>query len=240
MSLRAPGPMLKEPVLMKTLVVSSTLFEVAESLKREVEVSGDGMGTPGTVLEGKRCDFLITGVGQVACAAHLTRTLARRPYERVIQAGIAGSFSSDTPIGSVALVGEEAFGDLGAEDHGSFLDLFDMGLLKRSAHPFTDQFLVAPTVELPCFFGLPRVRSVTVNRVLSESQSIAWIRERYAPQIVNMEGAALFYVALLEKVPFVALRAISDMVGPRDKSAWKIPEAISALDGVLARVIEEW
>jgi hypothetical protein len=30
------------------------------------------------------------------------------------------------------------------------------------------------------------------------------------------------------------------MVGPRDRSAWKIPEAISALDGVLAKVIEEW
>lgn len=236
----APVAIFEGAVLMSTLVVSSTLFEVAESLKREIGVLGDGMGVPGTVLKGKRCDFLITGVGQVACAVHLTRTLAHGSYERVIQAGIAGSFALDAPIGSVALVGEEAFGDLGAEDHGSFLDLFDMGLLKRGSYPFTDQFLVAPVVELQSLTGIPRVRSVTVNRVLSESQSITWMREKYAPQIVNMEGAALFYVALLERVPFVALRAISDMVGPRDKSAWKIPEAISALDGVLARVIEEW
>lgn len=226
--------------LVSTLIVSSTLFEVAASLQREVGVSGEGVGTPGTVLEGKRCDFLVTGVGQAACGIHVSRTLARRSYDRVIQAGIAGSFSPEVPIGSVALVAEEAFGDLGAEDHGSFLDLFDMGLLKRGDTPFSEHLLVAPTVELPSLAGLPRVRSVTVNRVLSEARSIAWIRDRYDPQVVNMEGAAFFYAALFEKVPFVSVRAISDMVGPRDRSAWKIPEAISALDGVLAKVIEEW
>jgi futalosine hydrolase len=226
--------------LVSTLVVSSTLFEVAASVQREFGPAAEGMGAPGTVLEGKRCHFLITGVGQAACGVHLSRTLARRPYDRVIQAGIAGSFSPEVAIGSVVVVGEEAFGDLGAEDNGSFLDLFDMGLLKRGASPFSDQLLVAPIIELPILARLPRVRSVTVNRVLSEARSIAWIRDRYAPQVVNMEGAAFFYAALLEQVPFVSLRAISDSVGPRDRSAWKIPEAISALDGVLAKVIEEW
>lgn len=225
---------------MSTLVVSSTRFEIAASLKREVGESGEGMGTPGTVLQGKRCDFLISGIGQAVSGVHLSRTLAQRSYDRVIQAGIAGSFSPDVPMGAVAVVAAEAFGDLGAEDNGGFLDLFDMGLLTNGAGPFTDRFLVAPNIDLPCLAGLPRVRSVTVNRVLSEAGSIAWIRERYAPQIVNMEGAAFFYTALLQKVPFIAIRAISDMVGPRDRSAWKIPEAVSALDGVLSRVIDEW
>ena len=225
---------------MRTLVVSATLLEIAPSVEREVGRNVDGVGAAGTVLRGKGCDFLITGVGQVACATHLSRTLATGSYDRVVQAGIAGSFTPKLPIGSVAVVTEEGFGDLGAENHGGFLDLFDMGLMKEGDSPFTDRFLRAPDVKLSSLSQLPRVRSVTVNRVLSEPHSISWVRDRYSPQIVNMEGAAFFYAALLHKIPFVSLRSVSDMVGPRDKGAWKIPEAVAALEGVLSRVIPEW
>jgi futalosine hydrolase len=161
-------------------------------------------------------------------------------YSRAVQAGIAGSFVSDNPIGSVAVVSEEGFADLGAESHGSFLDLFDMGLVQEDAPPFSGRFLVAPALELPSLVGLPRVRSITVNRVLSEAHSIAWARDRYTPKLVNMEGAAFFYVALLHTLPFLELRSISDMVGPRDKSLWRIAEAVEALDAVLDGVVGEW
>ncbi len=225
---------------MRTLVVSATALEVAPLIEREVGSRLDGVGTPGTLLSGARCDILITGVGQVACAAHVSRALMSGKYARALQAGIAGSFTLDIPIGSVAVVAEEGFADLGAESHGSFLDLFEMGLLREDVAPFSGRFLVAPTFEGASLAGLPRVRSVTVNRVLSEAHSIAWVRERYSPSLINMEGAAFFYVSLLYNVPFVALRAVSDMVGPRDKGAWRIAEAVAALDGVLSRVVGEW
>ncbi len=223
-----------------TLIVSATATEVAPLVERETGSRLTGMGEPGGIVQGNRCDFLITGVGQVACAAHLSRALMSRKYSRVVQAGIAGSFTPDIPIGSVAVVSEEGFADVGAESHGSFLDLFDMGLLSEGSHPFSGRFLVAPSVELPSLRGLPRVRSITVNRVLSESHSIAWARDRYSPSLVNMEGAAFFYVALLHQVPFLELRSVSDMVGPRDKSTWRIAEAVDALDSILTRVVGEW
>lgn len=226
---------------MTTLIVSATALEVAPLVERETGTRLEGMGEPGSLVQGNRSDFLITGVGQVACAAHLSRLLmGSKKYSRVVQAGIAGSFTPEIPIGSVAVVSEEGFADVGAESHGGFLDLFDMGLLREDAHPFSGRFLVAPAVELPSLGGLPRVRSITVNRVLSEPHSIAWARDRYSPSLVNMEGAAFFYVALLHQVPFLELRSVSDMVGPRDKSAWRIAEAVDALDGVLTRVVGEW
>lgn len=225
---------------MSTLVVSSTLLEVAPIVEREVGVLGEGRGRAGALFKGKRTDFLITGVGPVPCAVYLTRILATGAYQRVVQAGIAGSFVHDIPIKSVVVVTEEGFGDLGSEDHGSYLDLFDMGLLLKHEEPFVNGFLPAPVISLKCLKGLPRVRSVTVNRVLSEAESVAWIVDRYNPQVVNMEGAAFFYTALTFKLPFLAVRAISDMVGPRDKSAWRIPEAVHALDVVLEQVLEEW
>ncbi|MDD2492134.1 MAG: hypothetical protein PHV12_08105, partial [Bacteroidales bacterium] len=51
----------------------------------------------------------------------------------------------------------------------------------------------------------------------------------FKPQIESMEGAAFFYVCLLEKIPFVELRSVSNEVGERDRSKWNIPLALSQL-----------
>jgi futalosine hydrolase len=223
----------------RTLVVSSTLFEIAALIERETGRRVEGMGTAGTLINGTWCDFLVSGVGPVACGVHVTRVLATGRYDQIIQAGIGGSFVADLPVGSVVVVSEEAFGDLGAESNGSFLDLFEMNLLSKDQAPFIDRLLMAPTWELSALDGLPRVRAVTLSRVLSEPQSISWITERYSPQVANMEGAALFYAALLHGVRFLSMRAISDMVGPRDRGAWKIAEAVSALDQALQGTMGE-
>ena len=51
----------------------------------------------------------------------------------------------------------------------------------------------------------------------------------FAADIESMEGAALHYVCLLQKVPFLQLRSISNKVGVRDKTKWKIKTAIDNL-----------
>lgn len=223
-----------------TLVVTATALEIAPSVARETGEVIEGVGRAGTRIAGHRCDILITGVGQLQSAFHLGRALSTGQYKRVLQAGIGGSFVDSLPIRSVVVVGEELLGDVGAEDHGSFLDLFDMGLLAEGEFPFVGKGLLAPLVDLKSLEGLPRVRSLTVNRVLGEPHSIAWVERKYSPHIVNMEGAALFYACLRESVPFVSLRAISDRVGPRDKSAWDIKGAVSALDHVIQSALPEF
>lgn len=224
---------------MSILLVSSTLFEVGDLIYRESGERVEGLGVPGTLIKGKRCDILVTGVGQCLCGVHVTRALMQGGYSHIIQAGIGGSFTPEIPIGSVVVVGEEVFGDLGAENQETFLDLFDMGLLREGLPPFRSRSLMAPETTLTCLAPIRRVRSVTVNRVLDDARSIEWIRKTYAPDVVNMEGAALFYAAHAHDVPFTALRAISDMVGPRDKSSWKIPEAVRALDSALEPLVSE-
>ena len=54
-----------------------------------------------------------------------------------------------------------------------------------------------------------------------------------------MEGAALHYVCLQEKVPFIQLRAISNYVGERDKSKWKMQEAITNLHNELLKLLNQ-
>jgi futalosine hydrolase len=130
----------------------------------------------------------------------------------------------------VVRVTEEVLGDFGAESEGTFLDIAEMKLLPEIGSPFRSGILKVSEPSCAGALGLEGVRSVTVNRTLAEPRSIEWVTRRFAPDIVNMEGAALFYACLLHGVPFIELRAISDLVGPRDKSSWDIPGAVHALN----------
>jgi len=223
----------------RVLLVTATAFEVQPILAHlgYNQPGAQGLGNPGSCIECQGFDCLVTGVGQLQCAAHLMSLLSNKRYDRVVQAGLAGSFSPSFPKCAVVQVVEEALGDCGAEADGSFLDLGDMGLLPKDQFPFSQGLLKAPSPAPWCDCDLPTVRSVTVNRTLGSLASINWVKQRFAPDVVNMEGAALFYVCLLKGIPFVELRAVSDMVGPRDKSAWDIPGSISALAPKVIQVL---
>jgi futalosine hydrolase len=54
-----------------------------------------------------------------------------------------------------------------------------------------------------------------------------------------MEGAAIFYVCLMENIPFAEIRSISNYAGEMDKSKWNIPLAIKILCETVEKVMEE-
>jgi futalosine hydrolase len=226
---------------MKVLLVSATTFEVQPTI---IDAGFAGsftsrLGTPGEEYSLSSFDCLVTGVGQMQCAAWLSKTLSQRRYDVVVQAGIAGSFTDRYPHRSVVVVEEEIVSDLGAEAPHGFLDIFEMGLAPRDQRPFSDGILRARPLECLESLGLPRARAVTVNRVLSNPKSIAWVEERYKPDVVSMEGAAFLYTCLMHQLPCVQLRAISDRVGRRDTSTWDISGAVVALNRELKVVLRE-
>jgi futalosine hydrolase len=52
-----------------------------------------------------------------------------------------------------------------------------------------------------------------------------------------MDGAALHYACLIEHIAFIELRAVSNFVGERDKTKWKLIEAITVLNEKLRRIL---
>jgi futalosine hydrolase len=62
----------------------------------------------------------------------------------------------------------------------------------------------------------------------------------FDPDIESMEGAAIFYVCLLEKVPFLEIRGISNYVDIRDTDKWDIPTAIENLTNELFRFLRKF
>ena len=187
--------------------------------------------------ENKALDVLITGVGVPATIYLLQKTIQQIQPDLIIQAGIAGTFSEKQLLGEVVLVKQDAFGDLGMEQKEQFTPIFRSEFANKNEFPFSDGWLINPST-LFTRTQLRSVKAITVNKVtdsiLQKQQSII----NFSPDIESMEGAALHFVALQQNIPFIQIRSISNWVGERDKSNWKIKEAISNLNNELKKIID--
>ena len=205
---------------MNLLIVAATKFEIEPFFK-----------------EKNNTEILITGVGIPATVYHLVKKISEKNYDFVIQAGIAGAFNDDMNLTEVVQVNKDTFADLGIQENGNFQTLFDMGFSQKNDFPFTDGWLINPLSFLQKNH-LPAVKGITVNKIGDATFQNKMIREKFSPDVESMEGAAFHYVCLLEKINFLQLRAISNRVGERDKSKWKLKESIENLNKELLRIIE--
>ena len=183
-------------------------------------------------------EVLITGIGQAAATYILTYNLQNKRPDLVIQAGIAGTFTNELLLGQTVFVKQDAFGDLGMEEKEIFTSVFDAGFANKNNPPFTDGSLIN---EHPLLdnASLQIVKAVTVNKVSDSLVQKQQLINCFAPQIETMEGAALHYVCLQENIPFIQIRSISNEVGERDKSKWKMKEAIENLNNELQKLMNE-
>ncbi|MCB9235720.1 MAG: futalosine hydrolase [Bacteroidia bacterium] len=188
-------------------------------------------------LHGHQLDVLTTGIGMVNTAFELGRYFAHHTPDLAINAGIAGSFSPEIGPGRVVQVRSENFSELGAEDHEKFLDLENLGFSQFSlgGRPVFNH-LENPTTPLA---GILHAKGITVNKVHGNEISIAKVKQRLAPQVESMEGAAFFQACLLAGVPFHEIRAISNFVEPRDRSKWQIGAALKALRECVQNLLKE-
>lgn len=177
----------------------------------------------------RNVDILITGVGLVNTTYTLSKYLSGNKPDLAIQSGIAGSFHPFYPPGTVAVVTEEVFGDLGVKEGNEFKDIFDLSLA-QSSFPFSEKLLVNPHKPLCNKAKLRSVRGVSVNEITTDAKRVQQLIEKYSVIVESMEGAAFHYVCLQENIPFVQLRGISNFVGERDKSKWLMKEAIENLN----------
>lgn len=217
---------------MKLLVTAATTLEIKPF------VTFLDQHRPALSAAGCDIDILIAGIGMMHTAYNLGRHLAANRPDIAIQAGIAGTFRKEWELGQVVLVQQEYLADLGAEDNDQFKDLFDIQLWQPSQPPFTGNSLVNTFAGLPGRPSLPLAAGASVNLVSGSEATIQKLVNKYAPDIESMEGAAFHYACLQEQVPFLQLRSISNYVEIRDKSKWKIPLAVTALNNELVKTIK--
>ena len=223
---------------MRILFVGATCFELYQFFENLIETEGEGKNIFHYKWYDLEIDLLIPGVGMTFTAYHLTRALYTTKYDLVINAGIAGSFRDELSIGTVVNVISEQICDLGIEESGSVVSLFDAGFMEADQFPFVKGKMHNPN-QYP-ELELASVEGVTGNISHGRPESISKITREFDPDIESMEGAAVYYVCLHEKVPFLEIRAISNYVELRDTAKWDIPLAIENLTDELFRFLRKF
>ncbi|BAL85598.1 hypothetical protein AMIS_3780 [Actinoplanes missouriensis 431] len=166
------------------------------------------------------------GVGPAAAAAGTARLLATGAYRAVISAGIAGGFAGRVPVGGTVLATRSIAADLGAETPDGFLPVEELG--------FGSSVLECDPVLLKALSAtLPHAITgdvLTLSTVTGTQATADRLADRFPEAVAEaMEGFGVASAAAAASVPFAELRTISNAVGPRDRSAWRMAEAFAAL-----------
>lgn len=188
--------------------------------------------------------FLTAGFGMVESALSLGYFLEKNKVKGAVLFGVCGAYTeTEVNILDICLAEKEFFGDLGVakdeeieyltEDTLNLKYEFDLQneLLNKFKATLTD-------FKIPYKCG----NFVTVNASSGTLKRGIFLRNRFSAICENMEGASLARVCEDYQVPLVEIRCVSNLVEDRDKSKWKLKEAIAkgteALEEILPRVIE--
>jgi futalosine hydrolase len=211
-----------------------------------------------------RTALAVSGCDKVNAAMTLTCLLqAMSPApELVLQVGIAGGFAARwSPVrarpGDVVIATQDCYSDTGCSTPEGWMSAAQLGLPITQVDGVESGgvFPVDPELvewaldvlggsgrglgegqtEAPDVLAGPFVTSSTVTGLNDEAKLIG---ERWGALAESMEGAAAAHVCALHGVPFLQLRAISNVVGDRDRSGWLVEDAAqTAARAALALVV---
>ncbi|WP_421616986.1 futalosine hydrolase [Brevibacillus sp. TJ4] len=177
-----------------------------------------------------RFEVVVGGVGPMAAAASTARHLAQEEYDLVVCAGICGGFAGVAEVGSLVVASEIICADLGAETAEGFLSLDELGF--GSARVALDQTLVSRVTAGMQQAGLPVTEApvLTLSTVTGSAETAKELLARVPDAAAEaMEGYGVACAAQQQSLPVLEIRTVSNLIGPRDKSAWRIKEALQML-----------
>ena len=223
------------------------LVVTAVAAERDAVAAGlaaAGSGLPGADLtdaahpgSGPAADVVAAGVGPAAAAAATATALARAeaagaPYGLVVSAGIGGGFAPAAPVGGLAVAEAIVAADLGAETEAGFTPVAELGF-GISQHLPPARLSRAVAAALGAAYG----PVLTVSTVTGTAGRAADLARRHPTAVAEaMEGFGVAEAAAAAGVPVLEIRAVSNAVGPRDRAAWRIGEALAALTAAFGKL----
>lgn len=216
---------------MRLLVVTAVEAErdaVVRGLPPEIL---DDSGRPDRTNHPRSVTVVAGGVGPAAAAAAAARWLtlaaaAGRPYEGVLSAGIAGGFADRVPIGGTVIGTRTVAAELGADSPEGFTPLHELGF-GSSIVECDPALLAGLRAALPTAVA---GEVLTVCTVTGTADGAARLRLRWPEAVAeSMEGFGVATAAAQAGLGYAELRTVSNAIGPRDRAAWRIGDALAAL-----------
>ena len=211
----------------KVLICSATKGELKGIKNLDVEKLAIGLPYP--YEDG--IDILITGVGYFSTIYYLTKTILLHEYCLVFAVGIAGDYRLEQPVPQLYVINHAQFADTGFENaEGGFTPLVGSPFLQGDTPPFSGTSLKSRFAkQFAQMFNLALCNVNTVNRTCTNTLYISELLKQFPAEIETMESAALHYVALLENIPLIEIRATSNHVTPKQIEKWQIAKAVEKL-----------
>jgi futalosine hydrolase len=208
------------------------LIMTSVSPEREAILRGIG--------QDQRIDVLLAGVGPISAAIQTAKALGANPYDLVINMGIAGGFIGKAETGSLVIADYIVSADLGAESPEGFITLDELGFGASTRVP-VDAELVSSISSACSESGISVITGtiLTLSTVTGTQETAAALIAREPKAAAEaMEGYGVAMAAGEYDVPVLEIRAISNPIGPRDRSAWRMKEAFDTLERA-SKVITE-
>ncbi len=193
---------------MKIGIIAALDCEMTEFCKDFGAVESKHYG----VYEGKCAShevyICLVGVGKVNAAANTQRLIDLFDIDYVINSGVAGCISKNLGVCDIAISDELTYHDFHPID---ILDRYAPNASRFKA----DEKLIslakdACTKICDDGFRFDTGLIVTGDQFIEDSAVVARLRVDFDALCTEMEGAAVAHVCLLNKVPFVVIRAMSD------------------------------
>lgn len=182
----------------------------------------------------------LCGFGPVAAAARTAGLLGGRAFERVILVGIAGRFDERLAIGAAYRFSAVACHGIGVGSGTAFEPAGMVGWPQwpggaGQGPPIGDLLPLEPPGTADIEGGL-----LLTACAASATPADAAARRRLVPEAAaeDMEGFGVALACRLHGVRLEIVRGISNTVGDRDTTGWRVAEALAAAGEVVMRILE--
>ncbi len=178
----------------------------------------------------------ICGFGPIVSAAKAMELITHYQPSNVALVGIAGAYASNLSIGTAVVGSEVACFGIGAGSGRDYQAAGEMGWVQWNGK--REQDIIGDVLPLTNFGGT-QCQILTVCAASSTSSDVDVRLSNYPEAAVEeMEGFSVATAAKMCGVPFCLVRGISNRAGDRDKSNWKIREALESATRLLVNCLE--
>ncbi|MCG8683249.1 MAG: futalosine hydrolase [Desulfobacterales bacterium] len=181
---------------------------------------------------------LITGPGVFNTAMGLSAFLETRAPDVILNTGIAGAYAgSGLVVGDIAVAIQEKYLHTGVGNESTKLVPLPFNLIpgvsgtKEGCYNLDSEMVEAWFTYFKEKLdsekiGLSKGPFLTVSAISQglEYADVLW--NRFSPVMESMEGAAAAHTAESYGVPFLEIRAASNLAGERDKEKWNFDLAL--------------
>ena len=191
---------------------------------KETKIKGIWLGS----CNGHEVYICLAGVGKVNAAANTQRLIDIFGTEYVINSGVAGCITKNIGVCDVVISHKLTYHDFSPIDcldkYSPYTSVFSAD--KKLVELCTNACKKLSQKENDFKYELGMI--VTGDQFIEDSSVVKRLDKEYGALCTEMEGAAVAHVCVLNKVPFVVIRAMSDNADEKADMSFQEMAAIAA------------